>query len=837
MNYNINPPVSLPETYAKRSELMKVIHTAAKKQAVYLYAPGGYGKTVSVMLWAESVKQSAFWYLFDEYDNTLVQFYRVWCISLLSLLPRGKNEEFSNIIYSSAFNDAPVECTVDFLTRGLFGGEKLVFILDDFHMITDGEIKRTLPFILKRMPQNITMFFLSRAEEPASFEMLKASSKFCHIGMRELAFRDAEVREYFSAHELFITESESTSIRSYTEGQAALLRIMAENGVINKNSDEFILLCKDYYEKNLWGHLDEADREFLLKTTILNKFTLELCESLTGQKNCKDILDALVRKNASISFADGIYFYNPLFLEFMREKIKENGVEVVDAYKSVVEYYMQKDNINEVHRYAFESGNSILIEKALILFLQTSNLDFDRYIELSNIVDFNDVPEPICDKVPAIYLSKQTFYFLTGNSKEFIYNCDKLHSHLDAIMADNPQWVNFVLTYSVMDYRIGVLEYLDFVNHGASEITDDFVMTVSRTGCLQLPFLHKGVRDLYELAHTDTETVSMPLHNLRDAACGMEAGIYLEQNRLDEANEKLLHGESLLTDDGNITTGFGIYIMLAETALLKNDRKKYEEFTSLAKAYFENHNALCYRKNFLAYEARTKLWDGNVKTAREWLGSYAAKDSEFGYLYKILQNFTTARSHIVLNEGDKALDILERIKSVAKDFDRLTDAAEADVLISLTEWGMGKKKEAAERLRVVLHTLYPHYYIRVVANEGKAILPVMKSVIKRNRSGRTSTDPTLFDQYVRKVYIATYEQSKRFKGLTHGWERKPIKLSPRQTLILELLEKGHNNAEITEIMGISINTVKSYTAIAYQKLGVNNAMDAISKAKQIGILH
>jgi LuxR family maltose regulon positive regulatory protein len=37
-------------------------------------------------------------------------------------------------------------------------------------------------------------------------------------------------------------------------------------------------------------------------------------------------------------------------------------------------------------------------------------------------------------------------------------------------------------------------------------------------------------------------------------------------------------------------------------------------------------------------------------------------------------------------------------------------------------------------------------------------------------------------------------------------------------------------------MKISINTVKSYTAIAYRKLGVNNAMDAISKAKQIGLL-
>lgn len=837
MNYNINPPVSLPEICSARAGLMKAINGAAKNKAVYIRAPGGYGKTVSVMLWAESAKRPAFWHSFDEYDNTLIQFYRVWCISLLSLLPKDKNKEFSDIIYSSAFNGFPVECAVDFLTRGFFGSEKLVCVMDDFHMITDSEIKRTLPLILKRMPSNITAFFLSRGETPNQFEARGAGGKFSYIGVCDLAFSEAEIRDYFSDRRLLISESESKSIRSYTGGQAFLLNIMAENGAINKNSDEFRRLLKDYYEKSLWDCIDETGKEFLLKTAVLNKFTLELCESVTGEKNCNDMLDAMIIKNADISFYDNKYHYNRLFLEFLLSRIKDNNIDVVDVYKSVVDYYIQKNNIIETYRYAVESGDSLLIEKSAILFLQSGNVDFDKYVELAKSIDFIDMREEICDEMPAVYFSKTVLCFLTGDVRGFEYNRDKLISNLRVIADEYPQWVNFVLTYSIMDCRMGIFEYVDFLSRAASEFTDSFSMTAGRTGSLQFPFIHKGVRDLYELARTDAKAPEMPLHILGNAICGMRAGLCIEQNRLDEATERLLHDEGLVNDCESITAGFGVYIMLAETALFKGDRWKYEHYKSLAKAFYENRGAFCYRKNFLAYETRARLWDGNTKAAGEWLDNYLAKDAEFNYLYKIFQNFTSARSYIVLKESDKALSILEKIKSVAKDFDRLTDAAEADVLISLIEWVIGKKKEASERLLGVLNILYPYSYIRVVANEGRGILPVIKNIMKKTDDERKSPDHSMFRQYVRNVYVAAYEQSKQFKGLTYGWEGKPVKLSQRQTLILELLAKGRSNAEITEIMGITVNTVKSYTAIAYRKLGVNNAMDAISKARQIGLLH
>ena len=54
--------------------------------------------------------------------------------------------------------------------------------------------------------------------------------------------------------------------------------------------------------------------------------------------------------------------------------------------------------------------------------------------------------------------------------------------------------------------------------------------------------------------------------------------------------------------------------------------------------------------------------------------------------------------------------------------------------------------------------------------------------------------------------------------------------------MLQLLARGLRTAEIAEETGLSIPTVKSHTALAYQKLGVHNAMDAVLKARDLGLL-
>ena len=50
------------------------------------------------------------------------------------------------------------------------------------------------------------------------------------------------------------------------------------------------------------------------------------------------------------------------------------------------------------------------------------------------------------------------------------------------------------------------------------------------------------------------------------------------------------------------------------------------------------------------------------------------------------------------------------------------------------------------------------------------------------------------------------------------------------------MSKGYKNAEIVELINITKHTVKSHQAAAYVKLCVNNAMDAVVKAKELGLI-
>jgi LuxR family maltose regulon positive regulatory protein len=116
--------------------------------------------------------------------------------------------------------------------------------------------------------------------------------------------------------------------------------------------------------------------------------------------------------------------------------------------------------------------------------------------------------------------------------------------------------------------------------------------------------------------------------------------------------------------------------------------------------------------------------------------------------------------------------------------------------------------------------------------KGKAILPVINRLRKKlSVAGESKPDY----KYLHEIYQAAYDQSKRHKGIASA-PNKPIKLSRQQKYILELLAKGYKNAEIVEMTGLSINTIRSHTKIAYQKLEVNTAVDAVLRARKLELI-
>jgi NarL family two-component system response regulator LiaR len=65
---------------------------------------------------------------------------------------------------------------------------------------------------------------------------------------------------------------------------------------------------------------------------------------------------------------------------------------------------------------------------------------------------------------------------------------------------------------------------------------------------------------------------------------------------------------------------------------------------------------------------------------------------------------------------------------------------------------------------------------------------------------------------------------------------KQVGISKREYEILEQIAKGLSNKEIADKLSVSENTVKTHSSRIFEKLDVNRRIQAIQKAKDLGLI-
>jgi LuxR family maltose regulon positive regulatory protein len=73
---------------------------------------------------------------------------------------------------SEKFSSSPVEHTVGLLAEMRPDDGLYALVLDDTHLITNGEIIKSLPAVLKRLPRSFVTLILSRREIPDEYRPL-----------------------------------------------------------------------------------------------------------------------------------------------------------------------------------------------------------------------------------------------------------------------------------------------------------------------------------------------------------------------------------------------------------------------------------------------------------------------------------------------------------------------------------------------------------------------------------------------------------------------------------------------------------------------------------------
>jgi len=279
----------------------------------YIHADAGYGKTTLLTQYTTG-RSNVIWLSLDERDSDLLNFLRHLENAFRKKLPRF--DFYVTDLMPFAADKTFVSTALTSLLKAM-GYRKLIFILDDVHVISDGAVMDFLTRLAKSCPQNLTLVMAGRHELWSSLFRLKLDGRVAELTKDDLRFSREEAEElwgFFDETVYQATEGWALALQSY--------RMAADDGKLRLPHDDRNL--NRYLMNEIFNQLPEEMRHFLLATSWLPELYPSECNRLLGITNSKKILNELVRGNIFTVQVSDVYRYHTLFASFLRQN--DNGL-------------------------------------------------------------------------------------------------------------------------------------------------------------------------------------------------------------------------------------------------------------------------------------------------------------------------------------------------------------------------------------------------------------------------------------------------------------------------------------------------------------------------------
>jgi LuxR family transcriptional regulator, maltose regulon positive regulatory protein len=300
----LHPPAARKE-WVERPELIRQLADAAVK-LILVAAPPGFGKTTLVAQWRSSpVNHKPFaWVSLDSQDNDPGRLWRHVVSSLDLACP-----VFDSEIILPMLRDQPLdlaEMMLPLLVNELASlPEQVVLVLDDYHLITERACHEQMAFLLDHLPPSGQVVIITRADPPLPLGRMRAAGEMVEIRARELRFDAGQAAELIhAAAAVDLTGRDAADLVAQTEGWPAGLYLAALSLRGHSSPAAFVRqftgdnkFIVDYLVEDVFSRQPREVREFLTRTSVLDRFCVPLCDAVTGSANAAVIIDVLEREN------------------------------------------------------------------------------------------------------------------------------------------------------------------------------------------------------------------------------------------------------------------------------------------------------------------------------------------------------------------------------------------------------------------------------------------------------------------------------------------------------------------------------------------------------------
>lgn len=316
--------------------MYSILESIRQKKLTLVIAGAGYGKTTSVAQAIDQADWTAVWYTLDRSDIDFATF--------MNYLIQGIQKHYSiegeipKDLLAGAFTSE--KSREDFLVQFLSIIEKniyddMVIVLDDYYLVHESpEIRKSVEFMLERLPLSVHMVIISRMEPNLRISRLRVMQEILEINEEDLQFTMSEIKELYSRmFDIPVSGKDIETLYEKTSGWAASLVLfyyilkgkkhheIAPSLSSVKGSHKYIF---EYLEENIFEIQPAETKNFMLKTSLLSRLETQFCNTLLDIENSRDLLDQL-EKNHLLTFPldmkRKVYYYHHLLKDFLQAKL------------------------------------------------------------------------------------------------------------------------------------------------------------------------------------------------------------------------------------------------------------------------------------------------------------------------------------------------------------------------------------------------------------------------------------------------------------------------------------------------------------------------------------
>lgn len=867
----------LPFDHIARSDLVDRLKRVYRQRLTCLCAPIGYGKTTLLVEFSQAIEADArtSWLSVDQLDREPDRFWSHFRAALKRLasnsLPQGK------------FEDAGVAglCNALFGLADDFPESEFVLFIDGFEAVKGSDVEIDFFGFLEGMPPQMHVILAADCLSPRMQAELYRLGRVS-FETTDLAFTYEELRRFFEQESGLVPSGDILDdVLHQTEGWPqgiALAAGMALRG--SRATQEFSFngsnrLVRQYFKGQVLSGASEEAIEFLVQVSILERFNLQLCDTVLDGENASECMVELIEKNLFVVPCDdgtGWYRLHRLFADMLRSEFAESRVEAMRSLsmRACVWFY-ECGYTNEAAKYLLLASDFSYIEnltEAICSLSRKNKSESGRLWLLRISAERMESSPLLCMMVAWSFVTNARVSDALEWIKKF-EQCIQREENRSLLRAEDIEFASMCLTMKCLSMagegkkalemcedllggryvikpslmsmiyqslgeayeRIGEMKQAQEVYlQGQASASVDATMhqyIFNAFNYAGIQFLFGEHDDVVALCRRLLEKcpADFPLYG---AVGSLLARALLEKNEIDSVPEIIARSLKRVSPYRHID--MYLEAKIAQARYLVSLGRLSDAYETIVEALLrgERHDvprAVLFSVYCTQAEIATRRHNSrDLRIIEQKFIPRVRKDDMYGMALLLMVRAFAARekgdADLALSFLDDAIERAERAHLVRTQLKALVEK-----VLVLADRGDGSCAQAT--LNDVLLLASRHGFLRSLLDAGEPMRMLLRerAVVRRAGEGVRAYVKSLLLEFEKEApcEVRSGESEKGIlgEGLTP--------LTQRELEIFHLLNLGMSRQEISETLCISLNTAKKHLANIYAKLDVNTREEALKK--------